>query len=397
MMISCMISQSARADEIPESFHPVRSNAMGGASTAIANDENTMWTNPAGISRIRKARNRGGIHLIKFPNVIVGGNAASKSFYSGLQAKSDEDSVDEIASSSKDLSNKPFWALTSIFPMMMADVGGIPMAGGFFTHTTMKAVEDKEVAGQASAEIISDVGGVGGIALTNDSNRFSFGLQARYIGRYAYQENLPIATLVDKGEMQTELKDKSNKSKAIAFDVGALWTLADFWFPTVGAAVLNVPTGCKSDYLNPFSKLRENVCGTKFSGDFANEDAISVLDPTDIRFGVSITPRLSRKLATRIGIDVHHFHVNSGGANYGLSEIPLQKTIHVGMEVFIGNPLLPSPFSVMVGGSQGYYTMGASVRLGFLALDVATFGRDISNNDAPDEDRRYMGGISGSF
>jgi hypothetical protein len=41
--------------------------------------------------------------------------------------------------------------------------------------------------------------------------------------------------------------------------------------------------------------------------------------------------------------------------------------------------------------------VGASVRLGALSLDFASFGRDISSTASPKEDRRLLGGLSLDF
>ena len=378
--------------EVPEHYHPVRPNGMGGAYTAVANDENAVWTNPAGISRIRKARSRKTSNLVKFPNAIAGGN---KSLYTTYKADSAEGASAISGASAED---NPFWVVAGAFPMFMFNVGRqVAAVTGAYSHTTMEAVVDSENTEQANTEIISDAGGVLGMALTNKSNRFSLGVQARSIGRYAYEGTLPVTTLTDQDLLESEFKEGSNQSAAVGVDIGAIWTLADFWFPTIGISVLNVPTGCKKDYLNPFSKTRETVCGTVFSGNFANPDAVSTVDPTDIRFGISMTPRLSRKIALRIAAGVHHYHVTSGENNYGLSSIPILKTIHGGVELFVGNPLTPSPFSITTGYSQGFATWGVSTRLSFLSLDFASFGRDISTTSTPKEDRRYLGGVSFDF
>lgn len=391
------VSLPASGQEIPEHYHPVRPMAMGGAFTAIANDENAVWTNPAGIARIRKARSRSVVNLVKFPNAIAGANLSGKDFYSSLQQANEEDSASTLSANADDLTEKPFWAMAGAFPMMMLDFGSMPAVMGGFSHTTMKAVVDEENVNQAYTEIISDVGGVLSLAYTNRTNRLNIGIQVRSVARLAYEDTIATTSLVDSEVMQTLIQDGANKSAGLGVDAGFMWTFGDFWFPTIGIAVLNVPLGCKDDYLNPFSKKRETVCGTVFSGDFANPDAISTVDPTDIRFGVSITPRLTRKIALRIALDVHHFHYAAGVNNFGYSEIPVLKTIHGGVELFVGNPLLPAPVSASVGMSQGYYTMGGSMRLGFLSLDFATFGKDISTTDSPQEDRRIMGGFSIDF
>lgn len=400
LILTPLVSEALKAQEIPESFHPVRPMAMGGAFTAVANDENAVWTNPAGVSRIRKARSRGVVNLVKFPNAIAGANTAGRTFYTSITQAGDEETAAAISEASQNeaIADKPFWAMAAAFPMMMFDFGRqLASVLGAFSHTTMKAVIDSDNPQQTTTEVVSDIGGVLSFSVTNHSNRFNLGFQVRSIGRYAFEDTIATTTLFDDKELETVLKENSNQSVGLAVDAGMMFTLADFWFPTIGISVLNAPLSCKKDYLNPFSKTRETVCGTVFSGSFANPDAISTVDPTDIRAGISITPRITRKIALRIALDAHHIHTTSGDNNYGLSDIPVLKTLHGGVELITGNPLLPSPFSVAVGLSQGYYTMGASVRLSFLSLDIATFGRDISSDDNPQEDRRVMGGFSLDF
>lgn len=396
-MTSLAMTKAVHTEELPEHFQPVRPNAAGGAFTAIANDENAVWTNPGGIARIRKARTRSKLHIIKVPNLIVGANTKSREFIEGISQSGNEENISKAVDQAEDLGDKPFWSVASAFPMVMLDSGSLPTILGFYTHTTLKAVIDQDNPENARTEAISDVGGVLGMAFDNRTNRFNLGFNLRYFSRYAYEETLPLTVLAEAREVQTRIKTGSNKTTAFAVDAGMMFTFADFWFPTLGVAVYNLPTGCRNNYLNPFSKKRETVCGTKFTGDFGNPEALSTVDPMDLRVGLSITPRLSRKIAVRVSLDMHHISFQSGENSYGLTEVPFQKQLHAGAEFFVGNPLLPSPFSVSVGMSQGYYTMGASVRISYLSLDFATFGRDISSNDTPVEDRRIMGGLSIDF
>lgn len=397
MVALMVISEPLLSQEIPEHFHPVRPMSMGGAFTAIANDENAVWTNPGGISRIRKHRSRSTVSLVKFPNGIAGVNTSGKDFYTSLKTDP-TGAASTVAANSENLESKPFWAMGAAFPMIMFNFGRqAPAVLGGFSHTTFKAVIDEEDPLFAKTEIVSDIGGVMSFGFTNRTNRFNVGFQARSIGRYALEDTIPVAEFLDETELQKRFEETSNRSAALAVDVGMMWTLADFWFPTIGIAMLNAPLGCKTDYLNPFTKLRETVCGTVFQGEFSNPDAISTVDPTDIRAGISIMPRITRKIALRIAVDGHHIHQASGNLNYGFSGIPPLKTVHAGVELHFGNPLKPAPLSVAAGMSQGFYSMGASLRLGFLSVDVATFGRDISSTSVPQEDRRTMGGFSFDF
>jgi hypothetical protein len=397
LLVGLVPTMHAFAQEIPESFVPVRPHSMGGAFTAIANDENAIWTNPAGIGRVRKARSRDTVHLVKFPNLILGANTKGREFIQGVQGKTSSEDIDQIAAQADKLGDKPFWANTSISPLVMFDFESSPAMIGGYSSSTLRAFLNEDNKQLANTGAISDVGGMLGLSVTDRSNRISFGAIARYVARYAYEDKVPLETLADPRALQSRIRNNANKSSATAIDMGFLWTFADFWFPTVGIAVLNAPTGCKDGYLNPFSRTRQKVCGTLFRGDFANEEAISTVDPTDVRYGVSITPRFGRKLAARIALDLHHNAIVSGDTVYGLDGIDITKRLHAGIELFTGNPLLPSPFSVALGLNQGFYTMGFSVNLGYLSLDFASFGTDISTTSKPREDRRLLGGLSVDF
>ena len=329
--------------------------------------------------------------------MLIGANTKSKAVYEAVNKQSNADNLDDLIDQADQLGDKPFYAVAASAPLMMINLGTVPTAIGAYTHTEIKALVDTEDPTLAQTSVVSDLGGVIGFALSDRSNRFNFGLQVRPITRYAYEDTIPITTLADKKELERTLRDDANKSAGLAVDAGILLTLADFWFPTIGLAVLNAPTGCKENYLNPYSKLRETTCGTVFQGSFGNPDALSTVDPTDIRAGISITPRLGRKLALRLGIDVHHIFLTNGTQNYGLSEVDSLKKFHAGAEVFVGNPLLPPEFTVGFGVGQGFYSMGTTAHLGFLSLELAVYGADVSTSATPKEDRRVVGSLAFDF
>lgn len=385
------------AEEIPNIYLPVRAAGMGEAFTSVANDEGALFTNPAGIARVRKARSRNSVHITKFPNIIVGANTASKSFYEGFNSAQDKN-VSEIVNSSDSIGDKPFWARASIFPVTLFDVSrGNPMAIGLLSDTRLKAVVEKANADEARVEAVSDQAIFLTAAYTNQTNRFSVGLQVRPTVRNAYEGKFPSSELIDKDALKKRMDRDSNKLQGLGVDFGMLYTVADFWFPTVGVSVMNLPTGCKGDYLNPFTEKRESVCGTKFAGSVGYDDALSIVDPTDVRVGFSIIPRLTRKMNLRLSLDAHHVVLTDGTNFYGLQGIEVNKLIHAGAEFFFGNPLLIPPFSLRAGYSQGFATAGASANLGFFSLEAAVYGRDVSSGSSPLEDRRILGSLTFDF
>ena len=119
-----------------------------------------------------------------------------------------------------------------------------------------------------NVQAVSDAGGVITFGLTNQSNRFNVGLSLRPVARYAYEDRIPSSSLLktqktapapdddgneiaptgDKRTIQDRLRDDANKSQGLGVDFGMMYTVADFWYPTIGFSVLNLPTGCHDNY-----------------------------------------------------------------------------------------------------------------------------------------------------
>jgi len=392
IVLGTALATAAVAEELQENFVPVRAMGMGGAFTAVANDESAIWMNPAGVARARKARNRKRFFLSKFPNLGVGANARGRKLYQA-QTGDKEKGLSDVVAESGDLGgDKPYWVNLSLFPVTMYDYDmSTPGAFGLFSNSTTKMLVEADTPDQARINMVSDAGALTNFSWTNRTNRFSVGMNIRYIQRYAYEDTVPTDDVANKSEMQARFKEDANQSTGIGLDLGAMYTFADFWFPTAGFSILNLPTGCQADYLNPANKTRQPVCGTKFTGDIANPDALSVVDPMDIRVGISITPRITRKVGLRIAVDGHHLYVPPA---YGLPGVEFQKMLHAGAELFWGNPLLPSPFALRIGASQGFLTTGFGIQLAYVSIDFATYGVDVASDSSPVQDRRMVTSIS---
>ena len=392
-VILLALSTNARA-EIPEGYLTPRPMALGGAFTGVANDESAFWTNPAGIARVRKARTRKSLHIFKLPNITLGLNAASRSFYSAISGTSSSGVADVIADSDFDAA-KPFYARAAAFPSMLFDIGRNNPAGlGVFQNSTFRVYIDKDVPTDARISSVSDIGAALGYAWTDSSNRITLGFTFRPTYRYAYEDTIPSSELKSKTAIYERVKSDNNRGVGVGADVGLLYTLADYWFPTLGLAIRNLPTGCKSDYLNPFTEKRQNICGTKYIGSQGNPEALSVLDPTDARVGVSISPRVSSDYGIRFSADLQNIYLGQNATYYGLPGIDLAKMLHGGLEVFTGNPLERSLYSIQIGANQGFVTWGFVINSSFGSLEFASYAADVSNTLKRVEDRRYLTSFS---
>lgn len=400
IIVVIQVSSVAFGYDLPENFVPVRPKGMGGAFTAVANDHNSVWTNPAGIARIRKHRSRKFFHLLTLPNLSVGGNRSSRSFYRQFKlerstAGSQSTTSSNIESAAEEFSgSKPLWARVSANPLLFFEAAkGTPMVLGLYTDSRVE-LSPGDDASQARVSAVSDVGALIGVSFTNWVNRLNFGLQIRPSSRFSFDDSVDYETLADASQVQKLVSTHGNALTAIALDMGLLYTLADFWFPTLGIAILNLPIGCKDDYLNPFSRERERVCGTKYRGSVKNSESLYLVDPADLRVGVSITPRIFHKLSVRLALGYHHLAVMLGESTMGLGGIDTAKQLHAGIEIFSGNPLSLPNFSFRGGINQGMATFGLSLRLNTLYLEFASYGQDISTTPSSSEDRRFVMTVS---
>lgn len=376
-----LVSSPAIAGELFSPLITVKPLGMGGAYTAIAGDHNAPFTNPAGATRVKKARGRGTFHYLQVPNLVAGANSDGQKL-SGLV---NGGAVDE---SFADLGKNGAWAAVGISPMAVFQYRSTIITTGMANESVLSTVPSP--ADNTLLDVNTSLDNTPYLNLSwhDRSNLISGALQLRYTQRNATAMTIPVTLLADKAAVKAAHNENTKKSTGLALDTGLLLTFADFWYPTLGVAVFNLPLGCQQDYLNPYSKAREDVCGTVFNG--ADPDAISSVDPTDIRVGFSISPRMGRDLGIRMAIDYHHIY--AGG--YGLSQIPVSKQLHAGFQIYQGNPLLPAPYALSFGMGQGMVSAGVSANLGGLQIELTTYGRDISYEEAPQEDRRTLISIS---
>lgn len=379
-------SNPAIAGELLTPLITVKPTGMGGAYTAIAGDHNAPFTNPAGTTRVKKARGRGSFHHLQAPNLVVGANGDGQRL-SGLLSGSGE--VDESFAT---LAKNGAWAAVGISPMAVFQYRSTIITGGFANESVLSIKPSPADATLLEVSTSLDHSPYLNLAWHDRSNLISGAVQMRYTQRNATDMTIPVTLLADKNAVKDAFAANESKSTGLALDAGLMLTFADFWYPTLGIAVFNLPLGCQQDYLNPYSKTRADVCGTVFQG--ANPDAISAVDPTDLRLGFAISPRMSRNLGIRMAIDYHHIHFASGSDNYGLSQIPISKQLHAGFQIYQGNPLLPAPYALSFGIGQGQVSAGVSANFSGFQIEFTTYGRDISYEESPQEDRRTLISIS---
>ncbi len=343
IVIALLLSTSfACAYEVADQWSSVRAEGMGGAYTAVVNDGDALFYNPAGLAGQTRFEwelldprgGANGIENIKTLQDVVSGGSSN------------------LAASLQQLYGQRVWveggAKTAIL---------IP---GFAMGAFVNSQAGVYVANPANTTInlnyFFDYGFAAGGGFELIPGFMKFGLSARRFNRTGTSLPIGAATLanLDTTTLQNELK---RRGTGYAADLGAIFSLPGPVSPSLSVVYRNAGT-------------------TSFTHD-EGAGAPPPIDPELVIGGamkvsgglVDITPAFDFRYANRSDIDVG-------------------KKVHIGCEVAL--PLL----SLRAGVNQGYYTAGVGFNLALIHIDVATYGVELGAYSGQQEDRRYVAQFS---
>ena len=372
---------------------------MGQAFTALSDDLSAIWVNPAGISRVRKNRSRKFVNWFSSPNIFMSANQNGQTFYNAFQknrtkVKEGENLISKSLSELGEIDQERICFSIAANPVVYFDYPrGSPWAFGAFSSLRTELTASTGDT-HSLIQSVSDTGIVLGKAWTGQNNRLTLGFQWRFFWRYDYYDSVDNALISSRQVMSKLIKDKGNKGVVTAIDIGGLWTVADYWFPTFAFSLRNLPLACQSNYLGTDSEERVKACGVSLRGTIKNEQSIYILDPMEIRYGFSLTPRLSRKFAFRIAIDMHKGYIKSGTTYYGVPLRNPAEQFHAGVEAFLENPLTRSPFAVRGGYNGVGLTGGFTLRASRAVIDFATYEQKVAGIRSSGTENSYLLGFS---
>lgn len=389
---------TAHGEEIPSDWKSIRAMGMGGSFTSIANDETGPFANPAGLAKTRNPRSKRMLHLFSFPGTAVSANGAGTKALSKSSGGAKDKLAKMISAASKDPS-QPVYFEAQAFPA--AIIGNRRTATyliGFPTRSVTKiSIPDSNKLTTAAVSSVSTASGILGMAGSSTRGGLNYGLSVRPNYRYTYIAQEYDITSPSFDKLKSDTLSKANKTSAVALDAGVMFTAADYWLPTLGLGVRNIPTGCYKNYVNPVTGDKQIVCGTLRSGAASSINNEDKIDPTEVRAGFSITPRfrMGRTLVNfRISVDAYPLPIKSGSTHYGPADLYLNKMLHSGAEISFGNAFIDDGLSFRGGMSQGMPTYGASIEFIGIAIDYASYFEDIGLRKQQRADRRHLLGVT---
>ncbi len=327
---------NVQATEIFENFMNTRALGMGNAFSAVVDDHNALWYNPAALDRIK------GLHLTLL-DFQVGTDAYD--IYTTYQNAVGSGYSNLIRS----FYGKQVWM--GISDALAFSMRGFAMAG--YDYFNLSFNLHNPAFSNVTMNATNDVGFNSGFAFSLIPDALRFGVVVKRVTRYGGRIPFGPATLASLSNSYiTSLIN--NVGTGYGLDSGLL---------------IELPYGIKPS----FSFVWHDIGQTRFipnPGSLAppvmDDEAVAGFSATVDATVVKIRPAIDFK------------HIN-------IPEEQIGKRIHVGTELeFPG-------LAVRFGANQGYYTAGVTLNFKYVKFEAATYGIEVGAYPGQTEDRRYIG------
>ena len=344
------MSIRVHASEIYEYYTGVRQNAMGGAYTAVVNDETALLTNPAGLGKIRDW-----ILTIADPELTLGANTIDMARADNYNKMMDPEGIRGILNTNR---GKHFHTKAQVFPSIALSNFGIGVLGK--TSTDAEISEDGtnyryEYNNDYSANVGLNFRLLGGVLKVGGTGRFV--------------NRVEIARDLDPNVTTYTTKNLATEGVGIAGDVGMIITAPVKWFPTLAGTLRdagNTKYTVSSGFLTDASQ-KPNETKQKLDG------------------GIALFPILSNSVRMSITGEVHDTLTLN-------EEKDILRRVHAGLEFNFADIAF-----IRGGMNQRYWTAGFELATPFVQIQAATYGEEIGTDTTPREDRRYTGKVSIRF
>ncbi len=337
VLLILSIALPASAREIGRYFESTRALGMGGAFTAVSDDVNALFYNPAGLAKIDK-------WSMGIINPVVGINKNATDFYNDYK-DIDNNNTSEVTNLLRSYLGKPINADLAMFPYFATTnwaIGGLGRAKiGLTAHNA--AYPELQVDADTSMGIHGGYGHAFG--------NFLVGAAVKYIDSETLYATYSPVDLTNK-DLEKKVKDDMVSKTGFGADLGVMYKFdvnvgEQNLEPTIAVAAINLvePVDTKTDY----HKRQFNV-----------------------GFSTKHKPGPVTSIGARDVIDV--------GKNLSTDD-DYMKRLNMGIEA-----KLPMILSVRAGLNQGYSAFGATIDLWLLKLSYARYYKEIgvSAGDKPD-------------
>jgi len=334
---------SARAAEFYKFYTGVRQLGMGGAYTAVVDDETSLLTNPAGLGKLRETT----VTLID-PELSGSMNDTKIATLSNASTVSNLQGLLDSLNNSKDT----HWnAKAQVFPSIVTS------NFGFGIH--VKYQYDAQVDSASNnlrLDYTNDYAAALGYCFKFFGGVLKIGVDGRLVDRSEIHQDIPATST------NLAVDNLVNAGLGLGTDVGMNLTIPVVYLPTLSAVVRDVG-GTSYELGNSLMHTTGNRPGDT---------------PQTIDAGFALFPILANDVRMTITGDYQDVMM----AN---PDHDTMKRVHAGMELNLHD------FLFLRGGmNQKYWTAGVELATENFQLQAATYGEDVGAVGTPVEDRRWV-------
>jgi len=341
----------------PLTYETPRSQGMGGAFVAVADDQQALFSNPAGLSQITDKS-----YAVLDATAEI--NQDMRRVENKADGLSDADTSEARAANNRVLSEIMGQQSRLVASNLAYYLGSTGFGTGFLYQTIAQVGVERPTNPRIRAKADVDSVLVGAIArpignrvVFGDAATGHWGLGMKFISRRTLDREYDARDFATLSE--DDLRNDSLKGAALDIDGGVLYKLANPWNQTVGFSVSNV---FESEIDARIGRLPRRV------------DVGTAIRP------LSGSPERSRKLLLAADLA----DITSDGT--------LFSKLRLGMEARMRTWL------TLRGGLRGgYLSAGATAKFREARFEFATYSEELGERPGDREDRRYSVSMAVDF
>ncbi len=354
-------------------YNDARIMGMGGANVAVGAYSTSVFSNPAGLTNIKKDHG----FVVDIIGLGVSITADAQTFVEDLDdADTDTEIVDVLA----EYDGQHFHMGVDNYTSISKNSDLFAWTIGLLAATDTNFMSHAQ--GSSNGEILGTssraYGGVVlGVAKPYDTaiGRVDVGMSLKYISLQSYEGGLTVNDLMsdDVGEVMQDKLEQTATGVGVDIGIVAYPIESDTWKPAFGFSIMNIGSIDMDDM---------------YGG-----------QPMTVNLGASITPDVPVLDKLVVAIDyvdllnankVRFYNVD--GSYTDEDESDFMKRLRLGVGIGLVDTSYFST-TLNLGMYQSAYTAGLDLELAFLKLNVATYEEEIGSGSVSNTDRRYMAKI----
>ncbi|MEA2099083.1 MAG: conjugal transfer protein TraF [Campylobacterota bacterium] len=344
---------------------------MGGANVAVGAYSTSVFSNPAGLTNIKKEH---GI-VVDLVGIGISVTADALEFADDVdEAGDDSDAMTDVI---EKYNGKAFHTGFDNYTSISKNSDAFAWSIGL-----LAAVDNNFMTHSSDLTLEASSRGYGGVILgvaksyDTEYGKLDVGMGAKYISQISYEGKLDINDLTGDEDVADILQEKYEKeSTGFGIDIGVVYHPLpnNFWHPAVGMSIMNLGSmGMDDNYGH---------------------------QPTTVNIGASISPEV--KFIDKLVVAVDYIDMfdankarfyNMDETIEDVSESDMMKRIRLGVGLGLIDTSLLS-LTLNGGIYQSAYTAGVELEFLVLKLSAATYEEEIGTGSATNPDRRYMAKI----